>query len=146
MRIFVSGLTAAALVSLSFAGCKTAGSENKPTNDEPATGFDTEAVEGGVKLMEDMAAIMRTNAEDCDKVAAELTPFFETNKDALLAFNALMESYSPEQRKVIGNAYMHRMADAMRPLMDVGMLCEDNENYNKAMLLVTPKDAEPASP
>ncbi len=192
MRLFISGLAAVSLMSLSIAGCKkedpaapaatTATAEAKPAGDKPAdpaaapagnaekpadpaaaapaavdpaaaapaaapaVAIDTVAIEAGIKQIEDMVAILKANAEDCDKAAAELTPFFEKNKESMVGFNKMMQGLSPEQQKEVQAKYMQRMMGAMQPMMEIGMKCEANENFKKAMSALAPEAAAPAAP
>lgn len=87
--------------------------------------------EKAVKLMEEMANIVDSNKEDCDKMGAALTTFVDANADTIKGMKDMKSS--KDEEKKLEEKYGDRIKAATGKMMGGMMKCATNEKVAGAM-------------
>lgn len=117
-------ILAVLLASLVACGGKKAGgppSEIKSTDDYKA---------GAAAMMDAMKGLF--DESDCDKLAANIKSYKDTNKAGLDSMKA-WEKAHPEDEKAMKKEMEPKMKEMMGPMMAVMMKCKDNKGLEEAM-------------
>lgn len=97
------------------------------------TGCKSDPAEESIKLMEEMATIMDSNKEDCDKMGGALAKFMDSNGSKIADLKKATEGKSKEEQKKMMEKYEDRMKAVMGKVMGAGMKCKDNKKVQDAM-------------
>ena len=108
----------------------------KPTEMKPAMGGTiTNAADYEAKandMMDKMTALFVADGKDCDKLAADMSAFLDTNKDGFAATKTF-ETANPDAKKALDTKMEPRMKDFQAkagPSLDA---CKDNKALQAAM-------------
>ncbi|HLU68500.1 MAG TPA: hypothetical protein VKZ63_19580 [Kofleriaceae bacterium] len=103
--------------------------------EQPAAGAaaDPELEERGVAFMVKMADIMDANKADCDKMAAELNRFLDSQKGLMAEMKAYGEKQTPEQKKAFSDKYKSETDAVMAKMTPAIEACQDSKALQEAM-------------
>lgn len=89
--------------------------------------------EQAITLMEEMANIIDSNKEDCDKMAAALDTFATKNGETLKKLQETLKGGDEAKEKAMKEKYGARLGAIMGKMMEGSMKCAANEKVAAAM-------------
>ncbi len=113
--------------------------DKKPTEPPKTPVADSAAdVEAGLVVTEKFADVVAANKDDCAKLGAEITKFYEANKDAVEKGKKFATAMTPEAAAEYDTKYAARIA-VFAPKMASAAKCMADPSVVEAMKLMTPE-------
>ncbi len=93
---------------------------------------DENYAEKSVQLAEKLATIVDSDKADCDKMASDMTAFFDANAEVYEQIRQWGKTLSPEEKKAYLAKYRPRINAAVQKMMGGLTKCEKNERVKAA--------------